>query len=54
MVRRNKISTSLWRFGLQGKNEFKFIKSEYLEIMNQMRAYCRKIIKEIIIFEVFE
>jgi hypothetical protein len=28
---------------LQGKiRMFKFIKSEYLEIANQMRAYCRK------------
>jgi transposase len=25
---------------------FKFIKSEYLEIANQMRAYCRKNNKE--------
>jgi hypothetical protein len=25
---------------------FKFIKSEYLEIANQMRAYCRKTIRK--------
>jgi transposase len=30
---------------------FKFIKSEYLEIANQMRAYCRKKIRKITIFE---
>jgi hypothetical protein len=30
---------------------FKFIKSEYLEIANQMRAYCRKTIRKITIFE---
>jgi hypothetical protein len=31
---------------------FKFIKSEYLEIANQMRAYCRKkSIRKITIFE---
>jgi hypothetical protein len=29
---------------------FKFIKSEYLEIANQMRAYCRTI-RKITIFE---
>jgi hypothetical protein len=29
---------------------FKFIKSEYLEIANQMRAYCRKTIRKITIF----
>jgi hypothetical protein len=43
VVRRNKIQHFLWRFSLQGKiRMFKFIKSEYLEIANQMRAYCRK------------
>jgi transposase len=30
---------------------FKFIKSEYLEIANQMRAYCRKKIRKITTFE---
>ena len=38
-----KFSTSCGDFALQGKiRMFKFIKSEYLEIANQMRAYCRK------------
>ena len=36
-------STSCGDFALQGKiRMFKFIKSEYLEIANQMRSYCRK------------
>jgi transposase len=30
---------------------FKFIKSEYLEIANQMRAYCRKTIRKITILK---
>jgi hypothetical protein len=35
--------STFWRLALQGKiRMFKFIKSEYLEIANQMRAYCRK------------
>jgi hypothetical protein len=42
VVRRNKIQHSCGDLALQGKNTFKFIKSEYLEIANQMRAYCRK------------
>jgi hypothetical protein len=38
-----KFSTSCGDLALQGKiRMFKFIKSEYLEIANQMRAYCRK------------
>lgn len=38
-----KFSTSCGDFALQGKiRMFKFIKSEYLEIANQMRSYCRK------------
>jgi hypothetical protein len=43
VVRRNKIQHSCGDLALQGKiRMFKFIKSEYLEIANQMRAYCRK------------
>jgi hypothetical protein len=39
----DKIQHFLWDLALQGKiRMFKFIKSEYLEIANQMRAYCRK------------
>jgi hypothetical protein len=50
VVRRNKIG-NLWDLALQGKiRMFKFIKSEYLEIANQMRAYCRKNIRKITIF----
>ena len=38
-----KFSTSCGDLALQGKiRMFKFIKSEYLEIANQMRSYCRK------------
>ena len=38
-----KFSTSCGDLALQGKiRMYKFIKSEYLEIANQMRAYCRK------------
>lgn len=38
-----KFSTSCGDLALQGKiRMFKFIKSEYLEIANQMRAHCRK------------
>ena len=38
-----KFSTSCGDLALQGKvRMFQFIKSEYLEIANQMRAYCRK------------
>jgi transposase len=38
-----KFSTSCGDLALQGKiRMFKFIKLEYLEIANQMRAYCRK------------
>jgi hypothetical protein len=39
-----KFSTSCGDLALQAKKirMFKFIKSEYLEIANQMRAYCRK------------
>ena len=38
-----RFSTSCGDLALQGKiRMFKFIKSEYLEIANQMRAYCRK------------
>jgi hypothetical protein len=37
MVRRNKIQHFLWRFSLEKIRMFKFIKSEYLEIANQMR-----------------
>ncbi|MEZ7500842.1 IS110 family transposase, partial [Flavobacterium sp. Arc3] len=38
-----KFSTACGDLALQGKiRMFKFIKSEYLEIANQMRAYCRK------------
>jgi transposase len=38
-----KFSTTCGHLALQGKiRMFKFIKSEYLEIANQMRAYCRK------------
>ena len=38
-----KFSTSCGDLALQGKiRMFKFIKSEYLEIANQMRDYCRK------------
>lgn len=38
-----KFSTPCGDLALQGKiRMFKFIKSEYLEIANQMRAYCRK------------
>ena len=38
-----KFSTNCGDLALQGKiRMFKFIKSEYLEIANQMRAYCRK------------
>jgi transposase len=37
----------LWRFSIARKKRmFKFIKSEYLEIANQMRAYCRKTIRD--------
>jgi hypothetical protein len=37
-----KFSTSCGDLALQEKiRMFKFIKSEYLEIANQMRAYCR-------------
>jgi hypothetical protein len=40
VVRRNKFSSSCGDLALQGKiRMFKFIKSEYLEIANQMRAY---------------
>jgi transposase len=40
-------STVCGDLALQGKiRMFKFIKSEYLEIANQMRAYCRKEHKE--------
>jgi hypothetical protein len=43
VVRRNKIQHFCGDLALQGKiRMFKFIKSEYLEIANQMRAYCRK------------
>lgn len=42
-----KFSTVCGDFALQGKiRMLKFIKSEYLEIANQMRAYCRKEHKE--------
>ena len=38
-----KFSTVCGDFALQGKiRMYKFIKSEYLEIANQMRGYCRK------------
>ena len=38
-----KFSTVCGDFALQGKlRMYKFIKSEYLQIANQMRAYCRK------------
>lgn len=38
-----KFSTASGNLALQGKiRMFKFIKKEYLEIANQMRAYCRK------------
>ena len=38
-----KFSTSCGNLALQGKiRMFKFIKSEYLEIANQMRSHCRK------------
>jgi transposase len=38
-----KFSTICGDLALQGKiRMFKFIKSEYLEVANQMRAYCRK------------
>jgi hypothetical protein len=51
VVRRNKIQHFLWRFSIARKiRMFKFIKSEYLEIANQMRAYCRKTIRKITIF----
>jgi hypothetical protein len=50
VVRRNKIQHSCGDLA-QGKiRMFKFIKSEYLEIANQMRAYCRKTIRKITIF----
>jgi hypothetical protein len=42
LVRRNKIQHSCGDLALQGKICMFFIKSEYLEIANQMRAYCRK------------
>jgi hypothetical protein len=45
-----KFSTSCGDLALQGKNIRMFIKSEYLEIANQMRAYCRKNNKKITIF----
>jgi hypothetical protein len=52
VVRRNKIQHFFGDLALQGKiRMFKFIKSEYLEIANQMRAYCRKTIRKITIFE---
>ena len=38
-----KFSTSCGNLSLQGKiRMYKFIKSEYLQIANEMRAYCRK------------
>jgi transposase len=38
-----KFSSSCGDMALQGKiRMYKFVKSEYLEIANQMRAYCRK------------
>ena len=38
-----KFSTSCGDLALQGKIRlYKFIKSEYLEIANQMRLHCRK------------
>lgn len=42
-----KFSTNCGDLALQGKiRMYKFVKSEYLEIANQMRAYCRKSHKE--------
>ncbi len=41
-----KFSTACGDLALKGKiRMYKFIKSEYLEIANQMRAYCRKNLK---------
>jgi hypothetical protein len=43
VVRKIKFSTSCGDLALQGKiRMFKFIKSEYLEIANQMRACVEK------------
>ncbi|CAM3049427.1 IS110 family RNA-guided transposase [Flavobacterium frigoris] len=42
-----KFSTTCGDLALQGKiRMYKFVKTEYLEIANQMRAYCRKSHKE--------
>jgi hypothetical protein len=38
VVRRNKIQHFLYDLA----KKIRFIKSEYLEIANQMRAYCKK------------
>jgi transposase len=50
-LKKFKFTTVFRDLALQGKiRMFKFIKSEYLAIANQMRAYCRKEHKEITIY----